>query len=94
MPKNFNSTVALLVGFLKHLGDIVSYSGFSLSQFVLFLQVIPDRLDDDEIRSLCGSDLWLLSDSLCKQKYHWIITVNGKTNVWKCTLIFHTDISY
>ncbi len=30
-------------------------SGFSLSQFVLFLHVIPDRLDDDEIRSLCGS---------------------------------------
>ncbi len=66
------------LGLLKHLGD-VSSSGFSLSQFVLFLHVIPDRPDDDdEIRSLCGSDLWLLSDSLCKHKYHWIITVNGK----------------
>ncbi len=39
-----------------------SSSGFSLSQFVLFLHVIPDRLDnddddedDDEIRSLCGA---------------------------------------
>ncbi len=30
-------------------------SGFSLSQFVLFLHVIPDRLDDGEIRSLCGA---------------------------------------
>ncbi len=30
-------------------------SGLSLSQFVLFLHVIPDRLDDDEIRSLCGA---------------------------------------
>ncbi len=32
-----------------------SCSGFSLSQFVLFLHDIPDRLDDDEIRSLCGA---------------------------------------
>ncbi len=24
-------------------------------QFVLILHVIPDRLDDDEIRSLCGA---------------------------------------
>ncbi len=32
-----------------------SSSRFSLSQFVLFLHVIPDRLDDDdEIRSLYG----------------------------------------
>ncbi len=28
------------------------------------------RLYDDEIRSLCGA---LLSDSLCKQKSHWIL---------------------
>ncbi len=33
----------------------------------------------------------LLSDSLCKQKSHWIITINGKMNVWKCKLIFPTD---
>ncbi len=33
----------------------------------------------------------LLSDSLCKQKTHWIITINGKMNVWKCKLIFPTD---
>ncbi len=32
-----------------------SSSGFSLSKFVLFLHVIPDRLDDGEIRSLCGA---------------------------------------
>ncbi len=32
-----------------------SSSGFSLSQFVLFLHVIPDRLDDDQISSLCGA---------------------------------------
>ncbi len=35
---------------------------------------------------------WLLSDSLCKQKSQWIITINGKMNVWKCKLIFPTDI--
>ncbi len=66
-----------------------SSSGFSLSQFVLFLHVIPDRLDDSEIRSLCGA--LAVSDSLCKQKYNWIITINGKMNVWKCKLIFPTD---
>ncbi len=32
-----------------------SSSGFSLSQFVLFLHVIPDRLNDDQIRSVCGA---------------------------------------
>ncbi len=58
-----------------------SSSGFSLSQFVLFLHVIPDRLDDDEIRSLCGAL------AVVKQKSHWII----KINVWKCKLIFPTD---
>ncbi len=40
------------VGFLKHLGDVATVL---LSQFVLFLHVIPDRRDDDEIRSLCGT---------------------------------------
>ncbi len=50
--------------FLKRLGD--SSSGFSLSQFVVFLHVTPARLDDDQIRSLCGA-----------QKSHWIITING-----------------
>ncbi len=32
-----------------------------------------------------------MSDSLCKQKSHWIITINGKMNVWKCKLIFPTE---
>ncbi len=31
---------------------------------------------------------WLLSDSLCKQKSHWIFTINGKVNVLKCKLFF------
>ncbi len=34
---------------------------------------------------------WLLSDSLCKQKSHWIITINGQINVCKCKMIFPTD---
>ncbi len=68
---------------MKGLGD--SFSGFSLSQFVVFLRVIPDRLDDDQIRSLCGAL------AVVRQKSHWIIRINGKINVWKCKLIFPTD---
>ncbi len=33
-----------------------SSSGFSMSQFVLFLHVIPDRLDDDQIRARIHKD--------------------------------------
>ncbi len=36
-----------------------SSSGFSLSEVILFLHVIPDRLDDDD---LCVEH-WLLSDN-------------------------------
>ncbi len=43
------------------------------------------------IRSDLCVEHWLFSDSLCKQKSHWIITINGKMNVWKCKLIFPTD---
>ncbi len=45
-----------------------------------FLHVVPDRLDEDQIRSLCGA-----------QKSHCINTINGKINVWKCKRIFPTD---
>ncbi len=62
-----------------------SSSGFSLSQFVLFLHVIPDRLDDDEFRSLCGAL------AAVRQKPHWIIRINDKMKVWECKLIFPTD---
>ncbi len=37
---------------------------------------------------------WWWSDQISvwsKQKSHWIITINGKMNVWKCKLIFPTD---
>ncbi len=62
-----------------------SSSGFSLSQFVLFLHVSPDRLDDDQIRSFCGAL------AVVRQKYNWVITIHGKMNVWKCKRIFPTD---
>ncbi len=61
-----------------------SSSGLSRSRFALFLHVTPDRLDD-EIRSLCGAL------AVVRQISHWIITGNGKMNVWKCKLIFPTD---
>ncbi len=46
---------ALQDGFLKHLGDVVTVllDLVCLSLFLLF--VIPDRLDDDKFRSLCGA---------------------------------------
>ncbi len=53
-----------------------SSSGLSLSLLCFFSR----QTDDDQITSLCGA-----------QKYHWIITINGQMNVWKCKLIFLTD---
>ncbi len=70
----------------EHLGRRChSSSAFSRSQFAQFLLLIPDRLDDDEIRFLCGAL------AVVRQKSHWIITTNGKMNVWKCKMIFPTD---
>ncbi len=57
VPKTFNSTEALQVGYLKHLGDVnkVLLDWVGLSLFGYFLSV-EDRLDDDDvIRSLCGA---------------------------------------
>ncbi len=34
---------------------------------------------------LCGAM------AVVRQKSHWIITMNGKMNVWKCKLIFPSD---
>lgn len=56
MPRTFNSIVALHEGFLKCLD---SSSGFSLPQIFFplsfrFVDVIPDGLDDGEIRSLAA----------------------------------------
>ncbi len=59
-----------------------SSSGFSLSQFVLFLHVIPDRLDDDEI--CCQSPG-------ANKNLTGLLQLNGKINVWKCKLIFPSD---
>ncbi len=54
VSKTLNRTVALLVGFLKHLGDVATVL-LDLVCLSLFLHVIPDGLDDDQIRSLCGA---------------------------------------
>ncbi len=87
--KTYNSTVALQVGFLKHLGDVatVLLDLVCLSLFCFFMSFQTDWM----IRSALCVEHWLLSDSLCKQKSHWIITINGKINVWKCKLIFPSD---
>ncbi len=52
VPKTFNSTVALQGGFLKHLGDVATVLLYLVGLNLLFIHVIPDRLDDDDIRSL------------------------------------------
>ncbi len=90
VPKTFNSTVALQVGFLKHLGDVatVLLDLVCLSLFCFFMSLQTDWM---MMRSDLCVEHWLLSDSLCKQKSHWIITINGKMNVWKCKLILPTD---
>ncbi len=89
--KTFNSTVALQVGFLKHLGDVatVLLDLVCLSLFCAF------QRDWMMMMMMMRSDLfvenWLLSDTLCKQQSHWIITINGQMNVCKCKMIFPTD---
>uniref|UniRef100_A0A673H9P2 Histone deacetylase n=1 Tax=Sinocyclocheilus rhinocerous TaxID=307959 RepID=A0A673H9P2_9TELE len=64
--EGFNVNIAWTGGVEPPMGDVEyltafrrchSSSGFSLSQFVLFLHVVPDRLDDGEIRSLCFGHL-------------------------------------
>ncbi len=83
MPKTFNSTVALQVGFLKHLEDIatVLLDLVCLSLICFFVSFQTDWM---MMRSDLCVEQW-------QQKSHWIITINGKMNVWKCKLIFPTD---
>ncbi len=78
VPKTFNSTV-LQIGFLKHLRDVatVLLDLVYLSVFCFFMSFQTDWM----MRSDLFVKHWLLSDSLCKQKSHWIITINGKINV-------------
>ncbi len=69
VPKTFNSTVALQVGFLKHLGDIatVLLDLVCLSLFCFFMSFQTDWM---MVRSDLCVEHWLLSDSLCKQNYY------------------------
>jgi len=43
------------------------------------------------VRSDLCVEQWLLSDYMCIRKSQWIITINGKRNVWRCRFIFLTD---
>ncbi len=76
--------------FLKHLGDVatVLLDLVGLSYFCFFISF---QTDWRMMRSDLCVEHWLSSDSLCKQKSHWIITINGKMNVWKCKLLTLTD---
>ncbi len=89
VPNTFNSIEALQVSFLKHLGDVVTVllDWVCLSLFCFFMSFQTDWWWSDQI----SEEHWLFSDSLCKQKSHWIITINSKMNVCKCKLIFSTD---
>ncbi len=47
--------IVIMVSLLKRLETLPQFFWIGLSQFVVFLHVIPDRPYDDEIRSLCGA---------------------------------------
>ncbi len=68
------------VGLLKHLGDVatVLLDLVCLSLFCFFMLFQTDWM---MMRSDLCVEHCLLSDSLCKHKSHWIITINGKRNV-------------
>ncbi len=91
VPKTFNSTVALQVGFLKHLGHIATVLLDLVCLSFLHNFFMSFQTDWMIMSSELCVEHWLLSDSLCKQKSHWIITINGKMNIWKCKLTFPTD---
>ncbi len=86
----FNSTVVLQVGLLKHLGNIATVP-LDLVCLKLFCFFMSFQTEENEIRSDLCVKHWPLLESLCKQKSHWIITINGRINVWKCKLIVPTD---
>ncbi len=81
VPKTFNSTLVLQGCFLKHLGDVAT----DLLDLVCLSFFMSFQTDWMMIRSDLCVEHWLLSD------IHWIITINGKMNVWTCKLIFPTD---
>ncbi len=66
VSKTLNSTVALLVGFLKHLGDVATVL-LDLVCLSLFCYFMSFQTDCMWIRSDLCVEIWLLSDSLCRQ---------------------------
>ncbi len=71
--------------FFNKIGSLFFLILCSLNKITQLLYTIYKEILSD----LCV-ERWLLSDSLCKQKSHWIITNNGKMNVWKCKMM-HTS---
>ncbi len=78
----------------EHLEDVatVLLDLVCLSLFCFFMSFQTDWMMI--MRSDLRVEHWLLSESVCKQKSHWITTINGKINVWKCKLIFPNDTLY
>ncbi len=79
-----------IAGLLKNIGDVatVLLDLVCLSLFCFFTSFQTDWM---MMRSDLCVEHWLSSDSVCKQKSHWIITINVKMNVWSFKLIFPTD---
>ncbi len=74
VPKTFNSTVALQVGFLKmFLGDVATIL-LDLVCLSLFCFFMSFQTDWTMIRSDLCVEHWLLSEKIS----HWIITINWK----------------
>ncbi len=63
-------------------GDVVTFLLDLVCPFFSVSSCHP-RLGDGEIRSLCRA---LAVTLLVHTISHWIITINGKMNVWKCKL--------
>ncbi len=81
VPNNVNSTVVLQAGLLKNIGDVATVL-LDLVCLSLFCFFTSFQTDWRMMRSDLCVEHWLSSDSLCKQKSHWIITINVKMNVW------------
>ncbi len=78
------SQVVVQIDLLKHLGDVATVL-LDLVSVCSVSSCDSRQTDDDQIRSLCGAL------AVVRQKSHWIITIIGKINVWKCKLIFPID---
>ncbi len=77
VPKTFNNTVAFQGGFLKHLGDVAAVLLDFLSLFCFFISFQTD---------------WMMRSDLCGALAVIRLSLDYYNYVWKCKLIFPTDI--